>query len=86
MSAPIQPWTFLVVTVAGWIQREQQLAIDYSLEENRVLKVRLCGSAKASCITRAGADGPAAVCFIGEKKPSMLEFPSPGRSSVQSIS
>ena len=43
MSTAIQPWTFLVVTVAGWIQREQQLAIEYLLEENRVLKARLRG-------------------------------------------
>lgn len=43
MSAPIHPWTFLVVTVAGWIQREQQLAIEYLLEENRVLTARLHG-------------------------------------------
>ena len=43
MSTAIQPWTLLVVTVAGWIQREQQLAIEYLLEENRVLKARLRG-------------------------------------------
>ncbi len=43
MSTAIQPWTFLVVTVAGWIQREQQLAIEYLLEENCVLKARLRG-------------------------------------------
>ncbi len=43
MSTPIQPWTFLVVAVAGWIQRDQQAAIVYLLEENRVLKARLHG-------------------------------------------
>ena len=43
MSVPIQPWTFLVVAVAGWIQREQQAAIVYLLEENKVLKSRLRG-------------------------------------------
>ena len=43
MSAPIHPWTFLVVAVAGWIQGEQQLAIDYLREENRVLRARLLG-------------------------------------------
>jgi len=41
MSAPIQPWTLLVVAIAGWIQREQQVAIVYLLEENNVLKARL---------------------------------------------
>jgi hypothetical protein len=43
MSTAIQPWTLLFVAVAGWIQREQQLAIEYLLEENCVLKARLRG-------------------------------------------
>ncbi len=43
MSTPTKPWTFLVVAVAGWIQRDQQAAIVYLLEENRVLKARLRG-------------------------------------------
>ena len=43
MSTPIQPVTLLVVAIAGWIQREQQAAIVYLLEENRVLKTRLRG-------------------------------------------
>ena len=33
----------MVVAVAGWIQRDQQAAIVYLLEENRVLKARLRG-------------------------------------------
>ena len=43
MRTPIQPLTLLVVAVAGWIQRDQQAAIVYLLEENRVLEARLCG-------------------------------------------
>ncbi len=43
MSTMIQPLTLLVVTVAGWFQRDQQAAIVYLLEENRVLKARLRG-------------------------------------------
>ncbi len=43
MSTTIQPLTLLVVAVAGWIQRDQQAAIVYLLEENRVLKARLRG-------------------------------------------
>ena len=43
MRTPIQPLTLLVVVVAGWIQRDQQAAIVYLLEENRVLKARLRG-------------------------------------------
>ena len=43
MRMPIQLLTLLVVAIAGWIQRDQQAAIVYLLEENRVLKARLCG-------------------------------------------
>ena len=42
-APPIQPLTLLVVAVAGWIQRDQQAAMVYLLEENKVLKARLCG-------------------------------------------
>ena len=31
------PWQFVLVTVAGWINRHQQDVIDYLIEENRVL-------------------------------------------------
>ena len=47
MSTPIQPLTLLVVAIAGWVRRDQQAAIVYLLEENRVLKARgskLCPS------------------------------------------
>ena len=43
MSTLIQPLTLLVVAIAGWVQRDQQAAIVYLLEENRVIKARLCG-------------------------------------------
>ena len=41
MSTPVQPLTLLVVAIAGWLQRDQQAAIVYLLEENRVLKARV---------------------------------------------
>ena len=43
MRTPLQPLTLLVVAIAGWVQRDQQAAIVYLLEENIVLKARLCG-------------------------------------------
>ena len=39
----IQPWQFLVMTLAGWINRRQQDVIDYLVEENRILKGQLRG-------------------------------------------
>ena len=38
MNFALQPWQFFFVVLAGWVNREQQEAIDYLLTENRVLK------------------------------------------------
>ena len=39
MTYIIQPFHFLVVALAGWLNRHQQTVIDYLIEENRVLIV-----------------------------------------------
>ena len=39
----LQPWQLLLVTVAGWINRQQQDVIAYIQEENRILKDKLKG-------------------------------------------
>jgi hypothetical protein len=39
----LQPWQLLLVTVAGWINRQQQDVIAYLQEENRILKGKLKG-------------------------------------------
>ncbi len=38
-----QPWQLLLVTLAGWINRQQQGVIAYIQEENRILKSKLKG-------------------------------------------
>ena len=38
MSFVLQPWQFLLIVLAGWINRDQQAAIEYLRAENRVLK------------------------------------------------
>ena len=38
-----QPWQLLVVTLAGWINRQQQDVVAYIQEENRILKSKLKG-------------------------------------------
>ncbi len=43
MRADIYPFQVLVVTLGGWINRHQEPAIEYLLEENRVLKEQLKG-------------------------------------------
>jgi hypothetical protein len=44
MATNIQPFHFLVVALAGWLNRHQQAVIDYLIEENRVLKRQVEGN------------------------------------------
>jgi hypothetical protein len=36
-------YSFLILTVSGWLTRRQQRAIDYLREENRILREKLGG-------------------------------------------
>ncbi len=38
-----QPWQLLLVSLAGWINRQQQDVVAYIQEENRILKSKLKG-------------------------------------------
>src|SRR3954453_10485971 len=39
----LDPFRFVLLAVAGWMNQRQQLAIDYLREENRVLREQLGG-------------------------------------------
>jgi hypothetical protein len=41
MKSILQPWQFLLLILAGWVNSRQQEAIDYLLTENRVLREKL---------------------------------------------
>jgi hypothetical protein len=41
MKARFQPWHLLLLILAGWINRQQQNAIEYLLTENRILREKL---------------------------------------------
>ena len=41
MSFILHPWQLLLVVLAGWINRQQQEAIEYLRTENAVLKEKL---------------------------------------------
>ncbi len=43
MTADLSPLRLLLVTLAGWVNRHQQLVVEYLVEENRVLKEQLKG-------------------------------------------
>ena len=41
MTKSLDPFRFLLIAVAGWMNQQQQFAIDYLREENRVLREQL---------------------------------------------
>ena len=43
MTPVIQPFHLLVIALAGWLNRQQQVVLDYLIEESRVLKEQLGG-------------------------------------------
>ena len=43
MSKVLDPFRFVLIAVGGWMNQNQQLAIDYLREENRVLREQLGG-------------------------------------------
>jgi hypothetical protein len=42
-SRVLDPFRFVLNAVAGWMNEQQQFAIDYLREENRVLREQLFG-------------------------------------------
>lgn len=43
MDRAFRPLEFLIVALASWLNRDQQKAVDYLLEENQVLRAHLRG-------------------------------------------
>src|SRR5215831_17809222 len=41
MGAGLDPFSFLVVCVAGWLNQRQQHVIEYLVEENRILREQI---------------------------------------------
>src|SRR5437667_5580488 len=41
MQAGLNPFSFVVVSVAGWMNQRQQQLIEYLVEENRVLREQI---------------------------------------------
>jgi phage-related protein len=41
MPSVLDPFRFVLIAVAGWMNEQQQMAIDYLREENRVLREQL---------------------------------------------
>ena len=89
MRMPIQPLTWLVAVIAGWVQRDQQAAIVYLLEKNRVLKARLRGRKLCSSLggpwlrpnSRPDKSIKGALGAPGPERASRLRQGSPGLDS-----
>jgi len=55
MRAGLDPFSFLVVSMAGWLNQKQQQVIDYLVEENRVLREQI-GSRRLRSTMISGVD------------------------------
>jgi len=43
MRSVLDPFQFVVIAIAGWMNQHQQQVVDYLLEENRVLREQIGG-------------------------------------------
>src|SRR5215471_6362399 len=41
MRAILDPFSFVVISIAGWMNQHQQHVVDYLIEENRVLREQI---------------------------------------------
>ena len=41
MRVGLDPFSFLVISIAGWLNQRQQRVIEYLIEENRVLREKM---------------------------------------------
>jgi hypothetical protein len=41
MKSVLHPWQMLLLILAGWINRQQQEAIEYLVAENRILREKI---------------------------------------------
>src|SRR5690242_13674929 len=41
MSAVLDPFSFLVISISGWMNQRQHQVIEYLIEENRVLREQI---------------------------------------------
>ena len=55
MKFVLQPWQLIAILLAGWVNRQQQEAIDYLRTENDILKERL--GKNESCLATISVAG-----------------------------
>ena len=67
----IHLWQFMLVTLAGWINRQQQIVIEYLMEENRVLRelhgkkrLRFTDAQRTRLAAKAKSLGRKALCEL----------------------
>src|SRR5262249_38959494 len=96
MRAGPDPFSFLVVSMAGWLNQKQQQVIDYPAEENRVLREQIgCRrlrfnddqrrrlAAKANCMNRVFGPYRWEPVLLGERWSALAEAIRVGTGSRQ---
>jgi hypothetical protein len=51
MRSGLDPFSILVVSIAGWMNQRQQQVIEYLVEENRVLKEQIGNRRMPECVS-----------------------------------
>ena len=70
MTNVITPFQFLAIALAGWLNRQQQMVIDYLIEENRALKDQLDGQRLRFTDERVPGEFELKPQWVADKVPS----------------
>jgi hypothetical protein len=88
MRATFDPFSFVVISIAGWMNQHQQHVIDYLIEENRVLREQIgprCGggvcSVKATLIRRVRYEAGLLSVSATSGGPTMVPMPESEKGS-----
>jgi hypothetical protein len=52
MRAALDPFSFVVISIAGWMNQHQQHLVDHLIEENRVLREHVGGEFQIWLVSR----------------------------------
>ena len=56
MPRVLDPFRFVLISIAGWMNQRQLQVIDYLREENRVLREQLEAGVECDATTTSGVD------------------------------
>ena len=70
----VDPFSFLAVTIAGWLNQRQQQVIEYLIEENRVLREQIGRRRLRFTDPRQQAEGESVLLYCQLGKMAVMEL------------